>query len=103
VISLSLRKAPEAVMFAWGRKAGKAQARVESDAAALMGSGGDPYRAARAKERAAANDDEARHWSRIAIELDKRTGRRVGLDTATRMGLEMDAVDGAAALPRTST
>ena len=75
-------------MFEWTRKAKERRARVEADAASLMNSAADPYAAARARERTAADEGEATHWSRVAGEVARKTGKAVGLDTATRMLLE---------------
>ncbi len=75
-------------MFEWTRKAKERRTRVEADVAALMNSAADPYSAARARQRAATDDTEAKHWSRVAVAVAKRTGKAVGLDSATRMLLE---------------
>ena len=75
-------------MFDWAQKAKDRLARVEADVASLMNSAADPYAAARARERTAADEREAAHWSRVAVAVAKRTGKAVGLDTATRMLLE---------------
>ena len=75
-------------MFDWTRKAKDRRARVEADAASLMNSAADPYAAARDRERTAGDEGEATHWSRVAGAIARRTGKAVGLDTATRMLLE---------------
>ena len=75
-------------MFDWTWKAKERRARVEADAASLMNSANDPYAAARDRERTAADEAEATHWSRVAGAIARRTGKAVGLDTATRMLME---------------
>jgi hypothetical protein len=72
-------------VFIWGRRAKDERARIDADVAALIGREADPYGAARLRERAAGNEGDARHWTRVAVAIAKRTGRRVGLDVATRM------------------
>ncbi len=72
-------------MFTWRGRAKDERARIEVDLAALTEVETDPYRAARQRERAASNHAEARHWSRVAMAIAKRTGKSVGLDVATRM------------------
>ncbi len=34
--------------------------------------------------------EEAKRWRRAAVAVAKRTGKRIGLDTATRMGSDAD-------------
>jgi len=58
---------------------------MAADVAALLAEGGDPYRVARSRERSALDEREARHWNRVAVGIAKKTGRRIGLDVATRM------------------
>jgi hypothetical protein len=61
------------------------QCAITADTESLMTAHGrDAYAEARKRERATA-DREARHWASVAIEIARRLGHPVGLDTATRM------------------
>lgn len=82
-------------MFPWGRRAKDERARIDADVGALMEVEADPYGVVRSREHAAVDESEARHWSRVAVEIAKRTGPQVGLDAATRMAERPGAVEGA--------
>jgi hypothetical protein len=71
-------------MFDWNRRGKDRGAGVDADVAVLMDSSSDPCYAARARERTATDEVEAKHWSSVALAIVKRTGKAVGLDTATR-------------------
>ena len=52
--------------------------------------GDDAYAEARLMQRRAKSVDERRHWRDVALAVARKTGKRVGLDTATRMSLDAD-------------
>lgn len=87
IFSMPLR---EARVFPWSRKARHARERIGADAAALLGNANDPYHEARNRMRQADSQAEARHWSQVAVQIAKATGKEIGLDTATRMYWEAD-------------
>jgi len=73
-------------MFAWLRKRRSSAARVDDDATALVREfGGSAYGAARRREREASAPEFAKHWRMVSLAVARKTGKRVGLDTATRM------------------
>jgi hypothetical protein len=41
-------------------------------------------------ERRAKSVDERRRWREVAFPVARKTGKRIGLDTATRMALDAD-------------
>ena len=48
------------------------------------------YSAARLREREASSDEMAKHWHQVALAVARKTGKRVGLDMATRMAMDAD-------------
>jgi hypothetical protein len=52
--------------------------------------GHDAYAEARLMQRRAKSGEERRHWRDVALVVARKTGKRVGLDTATRMSLDAD-------------
>ena len=65
--------------------------RIDAEAEALIRDLGDrAYSEARRREREASSDEIARDWSRVALAVARKTGKRVGLDTATRMAMDAD-------------
>jgi hypothetical protein len=78
-------------MFAWLRRRREAARRVEADVAALLaGDRDEAYFVARCRQRESSSAETARHWGRVAQSIARRTGKRVGLDTATRMAMDAD-------------
>ena len=53
-----------------------------------LGSGA--YSEARLLQRGARSSDEERRWRDVALAVARKTGKRIGLDTATRMAMEAD-------------
>jgi hypothetical protein len=47
--------------------------------------GPEAYTGARIMERRATSSDERRKWRDVALAIARKTDRRIGLDTATRM------------------
>jgi hypothetical protein len=65
--------------------------RVEADAAALLAEYKHAaYSEARQRQRDAHNAVTFAHWGRVALAVARLTGKRVGLDTATRMAMDAD-------------
>ena len=78
-------------MLTWLRRRREQAERIEAEANALISDLGDgAYAEARRRARDASSDEMEREWSRIALAIARKTGRRVGLDTATRMAAESD-------------
>ena len=78
-------------MFAWIMRRREAAERAEKDLIALLAEHGvDAYGEARRREWEAPGDEEATRWRRAAVAIAKRTGKRIGLDTATRMAADAD-------------
>lgn len=73
-------------MLAWFRKRRDAEQRAAVRAEQLMVDHGDgAYSEARRCEREALDEATAAHWRRVALTVARLTGKRVGVDTATRM------------------
>ena len=65
--------------------------RIEAEADALISDLGDSaYVEARRREREASSDEMEQEWRRIALAIARKTGKSVGLDTATRMAIDAD-------------
>ena len=80
------------------RRRRQAEWLAHADAEALVRDhGAEAYREARERERDVILPDGTTHagrtpahWRRVALVVAKRTGHRVGLDTATRMAKDAD-------------
>ena len=78
-------------MLSWLRRRREQAKRIGTEAAALIGDLGDgAYSEARRRARQASSDEMEREWNRVALAIARKTGRRVGIDTATRMAAESD-------------
>ena len=67
----------------------RASSALNADAGMLVRElGHDTYPEARLMQRRAKSVDGRRDWRDVAIVVARRTGKRVGLDTATRMSLD---------------
>ena len=63
--------------------------RIEAEADELIHKlGVGAYPAARRREHEAGSEGMATHWRRVALAVARKTGRRVGLDTSTRMATD---------------
>ncbi len=63
---------------------------IEAEAEALIRElGVEAYSAARQREREASSDALAKYWSRVALAIADKTGKRIGLDTSTRMAMNV--------------
>ena len=79
-------------MFKWLRRRQQAERLAQADAAALVRDhGAEAYGEARQRERDVVLLDGTTHagrtpahWRRVALIVARMTGKRVGLDTATR-------------------
>jgi len=92
-------------MFDWFRRRRLAARLAQADAAALVRDhGAEAYHEARRRERDVVLPDGTTHagrtpthWRRVALIVARRTGHKVGLDTATRMlmdrGRELDGAE----------
>ena len=78
-------------MLSWLRRRREQAERIEAEADALISDLGDgAYAEARRREREASSDEMEREWRRIALAVAGKTGKSVGLDTATRMAIDAD-------------
>jgi hypothetical protein len=78
-------------MLSWLRRRRDQAERIEAEAEALISDLGDgAYSEARRRAREASSDEMEREWSRVALAVARKTGRKVGLDTATRMVKDAD-------------
>ena len=78
-------------MLSWLRRRREQAERIEAEADALISDLGDgAYAEARRREREASSDEMEQEWRRIALAVARKTGKSVGLDTATRMAIDAD-------------
>ncbi len=85
-------------MLRWFRQRQKAHWLAQADAEALIRDhGGGAYSEARQRERDVILPDgtthagrRPAHWRRVALIVARMTGKRVGLDTSTRMAADAD-------------
>jgi hypothetical protein len=76
-------------MFTWLRRRREDARRIEADAAALLAEYKlAAYSEARQRQQDAHNAVTFAHWGRVALAVARLTGKRVGLDTATRMATD---------------
>lgn len=74
----------------WLRRRGETAERIGAVAEALIIDHGlDAYREARRMEREAKSEVEAKNWDLVALAVARKTGKRVGFDTATRMTIDV--------------
>jgi hypothetical protein len=85
-------------MLGWLRRRQDARRLAQADAEALIRDHGvEAYREARERERDVILTDGTTHagrtpvhWRRVALIAARMTGKRIGLDTATRMAKDAD-------------
>lgn len=78
-------------MFAWIVRRREAARQAEADATALIAAeGAGAYTEARRRQQDAIGTEDTARCRRVAIAIAKRTGRRIGLDTATRRATDAD-------------
>ena len=81
-------------MLSWLRRRRERAESIEVEADGFIHNlGAAAYSAARRREHGASSDAMAKHWRRVALAIAKKTGKRVGVETATRM---VERGDGAA-------
>jgi len=88
------------MVLQWLRRLQDARRLAQADAEALIRDrGAGAYSEARQREyeassdaHEASSDTMVKHWRRVALAIAKKTGERVGVDTATRM-LGRDDID----------
>jgi len=81
------------MVLQWLRRRQEARRLAQADAEALIRDhGAEAYSEACRREREASSDAMVKHWRRVALAIAKKTGERVGVDTATRM-LGRDDID----------
>jgi hypothetical protein len=77
-------------MLSWLRRRRETIERIDAEADALVHKlGAAAYSAARRREHEASSDAMAKHWHRVALAIAKKTSKRVGFDTATRIPDEL--------------
>jgi hypothetical protein len=77
----------ESEMLPWLRRRKTAE-RIDAEADALIDElGVDAYAEARRREYESSNDAIALRWNRVALAVAHKTGKRIGLDTSTRMAM----------------
>jgi hypothetical protein len=78
-------------MLSWLRRRRERAEGFAAKANALVRAfGADAYSEARQRERRAESTETAQEWRHVAVAVARKTGRRVGLDTATRMTIDTD-------------
>ena len=80
-------------MFAWIQRRRVVARQTDADATVLIAEcGAGAYAEAQRRQQDAINAEDAARWRRaaLALAIAKRTGRRIGLDTATRMAADAD-------------
>ena len=75
-------------MLTWLRRRRERAERIEAEAGELVRLlGTDAYSEARWREQTASSDSMAQEWNLIALAIARSTGRRIGIDTSTRMAM----------------
>jgi hypothetical protein len=76
---------------------------MDAEAEALIGYFGvEAYCEARQRERGASSEAIARDWGRVARAVTRKTKRRIGLNTGTRMGTHISATEAIPQIRRSS-
>jgi hypothetical protein len=78
----------KASMLTWLRRRRERSERIEVEAGELLRLlGADAYGEARWREQTTSSDLMAQEWNLIALAIARSTGRRIGIDTSTRMAM----------------
>ena len=78
-------------ILAWLRRRRERAQQIETDASTLIREfGSDAYAEARLMQRRAKSFEDRRHWRNVALAIAHKSAKRIGLDTATRMAMEVD-------------
>jgi hypothetical protein len=81
-------------MFSWSPRQRVRIEHIDAEAEVLINHFGvEAYSEARRRELEASSDAIAEDWDRIALAVARKTGKRIGLDTATLMAVEADFGD----------
>ncbi len=79
-------------ILSWLRRRRERARRIEADAGMLVRElGSEAYAEARRVQRRAKSFEERHHWRDVALVVARKTSKRVGLDTATRMSLDAES------------
>ena len=75
-------------MLSWLRRRRETAERIDAEADALIGElGVEAYAEARRREYESSDDAIALRWNRVALAVAHKSGKRIGLDTSTRMAM----------------
>jgi hypothetical protein len=75
-------------MFPWVRRRREIAERIDTEADALIGEFGvGAYAEARQREYESSDDSSALRWGQVAFAVGRKFGKRLGLDTSTRMAM----------------
>ena len=75
-------------MLSWLRRRRQTAERIDAEADALIGElGVEAYAEARRREYESSGDAIALRWNQVALAVAHKTGKRIGLDTSTRMAM----------------
>ncbi len=78
-------------MLAWTARRREIARQAEDNATTLISEhGAGAYAEARRRQQDAINAEDVARWRHAAIAIAKRTGKRIALDTATRMATDAD-------------
>ena len=78
-------------MLSWLARRRAKIVRLDVEAEALIRDLGDrAYSEALRRQRESSSDEIAKDWGRIASAVARKSGKQVGLDTATRMAIDAD-------------
>jgi hypothetical protein len=75
-------------MLSWLRRRRETAERIDAEADVLIGElGVEAYAEARRREYESSNDAIASRWNQVALAVAHKTGKRIGLDTSTRLAM----------------
>jgi hypothetical protein len=75
-------------MLSWLRRRRETTERIDAEADVLIGElGVDAYAEARRREYESSANAIALRWNRVAVAVAHKTGKRIGLDTSTRLAM----------------
>ena len=75
-------------MLSWQRRRRETAERIDAEAGALIGElGVEAYAEARRREYESSDDAIALRWNRVALAVAHKNGKRIGLDTSSRMAM----------------
>jgi hypothetical protein len=75
-------------MLSWLRRRRETAERTDAEADVLIGElGVDAYAEARRREYESSENAIALRWNRVAVAVAHKTGKRIGLDTSTRLAM----------------